>query len=161
MKTRKVVEWVLVLWVLGEVVYSYQLVGFYYLLRIFNAPPSRLWLPLLINGLRFTLQSLILLGVLILALKKVPSLKLYALYSTPLAIAGLSSAVLRLILLSNIGLRTLLEQLLLLVGFILLVIGLLRYYSKNLETKKRKLTAYITTPILAIVSFWVLIPIPL
>ncbi len=134
----------LALWALGEGVYSYQLVGFYYLLRVFNAPLSRLWLPLLINGLRFTLQSLILLGVLNLVLKKVPSLKLYALYSTPLAIAGLSSAVLRLSLPSEIGLRTLLEQLLLLVGFILLVIGLIRYYSKEFKEKKINCTHYHT-----------------
>ncbi|WP_099209705.1 hypothetical protein [Thermococcus henrietii] len=158
---KKIVKWIVILWMLGEITYSYQLVGFYYLLRIFNAPLSRLWLPLLINGLRFTLQSLILLGVLNLVLKKVPSIKLYALCSTPLAIAGLSSAVLRLSLPSEIGLRTLLEQLLLLVGFILLVIGLLRYYSKNLKAKKRKLIAYITAPTLAIVTFWTIIPIPL
>ncbi|WP_457750667.1 hypothetical protein [Thermococcus sp.] len=161
MEMKRIVEWALALWVVGEVVYSYQIVGFYYMLRIFNAPLSRLWLPLLVNGLRFTLQSLILLGVLMLALKKVPPLKLYALYSTPLAIAGLSSAVLRLSLPSEIGLRTLLEQLLLLAGFILLIIGLLRHYSENLEVKKRKLTAYITTPLLAIVAFWIIIPIPL
>ncbi len=157
---KRIVKWVLALWVLGEVVYSYQLVGFYYLLRIFNAPLSRLWLPLLVNGLRFTLQSLILLGVLMLALKKVPSLKLYALYSVPLAIAGLGSAVLRLTMPSGIGLRALLEQLLLLAGFILLIIGLLRYYSKNLKAKKRKLIAYITTPVLAILAFWIIIPSP-
>jgi len=143
MEIRRVLKWVLILWVLGEAVYSYQLVGFYYLLRIFNAPLSRLWLPLLINGLRFTLQSLVLLGVLMLTLKKVPSLKLYAFCSTPMAIAGLSSTVLRLFLPSDVGLRTLLEQLLLLVGFILLVIGLLRFYSKKFENKEKKIN-YIT-----------------
>ena len=158
---ERAIKWVLALWVLGEVIYSYQLVGFYYMLKIFNASMSRLWLPLLVNGLRFTLQSLILLGVLTLVLRRTPSLKLYALYSTPLAIAGLISAVLRLSLPSEIGLRTLLEQLLLLLGFILLVVGLIRYYSKNLEVKKRKLVAYITTPILATLAFWIIIPIPL
>ncbi|WP_456368827.1 hypothetical protein [Thermococcus sp.] len=161
MRLKRVIKWALALWALGEVIYSYQLVGFYYLLRVFNAPLSRLWLPLLINGLRFALQSLILFGVLTLVLKRTPSLKLYALYSTPLAIAGLSSAVLRLSLPSEVGLRTLLEQLLLLLGFILLVVGLIRYYSKNLEVKKRKLIAYITTPILATLAFWIIIPIPL
>ena len=164
MRLKRVVKWVLVLWVLGEVIYSYQLVGFYYLLRVFNAPLSRLWLPLLVNGFRFTLQSLILLGVLTLILRRTPSLRLYALYSTPLAIAGLISAVLRLSLPSEVGLRTLLEQLLLLLGFILLVVGLIRYYSNittNLEVKKRKLVAYITTPILATLAFWIIIPIPL
>ncbi len=161
MRMERVVKWVLALWALGEVIYSYQLIGFYYLLMVFNAPLSRLWLPLLINGLRFILQSLILLGVLTLILRGTPSLKLYELYSTPLAIAGLISAVLRLSLPSEIGLRTLLEQLLLLLGFILLVVGLIRYYSKNLEVKKRKLVAYITTPILATLAFWIIIPIPL
>ena len=158
---KKIVKWMLALWMLGEVIYSYQLVGFYYMLRVFNAPPSRLWLPLLVNGPRFTLQSLILLGILTLILKKVLPLKLYALYSTPLAIAGLISAVLRLSLPSEIGLRTLLEQLLVLLGFILLVVGLIRHYSKNLRVKKRKLIAYITTPILATLAFWIIIPIPL
>ncbi|WP_456443406.1 hypothetical protein [Thermococcus sp.] len=161
MRLKRVIKWTLALWMLGEIIYSYQLVGFYYLLRVFNASLSRLWLPLLINGLRFILQSLILLGVLTLILKRTPPLKLYTLYSTPLAIAGLSSAVLRLSLPSEIGLRTLLEQLLLLLGFILLVVGLIRYYSKNLEVKKRKLIAYITTPILATLAFWIIIPIPL
>ncbi|WP_297068580.1 hypothetical protein [Thermococcus sp.] len=161
MKMEEAIKWTLTLWALGEVIYSYQLVGFYYMLRVFNAPLSRLWLPLLINGLRFTLQSLILLGVLTLVLKKTPSLKLYALYSTPLTIAGLGSAVLRLSLSSEIGLRALLEQLLLLVGFVLLVVGLIVYYSKNLEVGKRKLIAYITTPILATLAFWIIIPIPL
>ena len=164
MRLKRVIKWVLALWVLGEVMYSYQLVGFYYLLRVFNAPLSRLWLPLLVNGFRFTLQSLILLGVLTLILRRTPSLRLYALYSTPLAIAGLISAVLRLSLPSEVGLRTLLEQLLLLLGFILLVVGLIRYYSNittNLEVKKRKLVAYITTPILATLAFWIIIPIPL
>ncbi|WP_297521707.1 hypothetical protein [Thermococcus sp.] len=146
---------------MGEIIYSYQLVGFYYMLRVFNASISRLWLPLLVNGLRFTLQSLIILGVLALVSKRAPSLKLYALYSTPLAIAGLSSAVLRLSLPSEIGIRTLLEQLLLLLSFILLVIGLIRHYSKNLEVEKRKLIVYITTPLLATLTFWIIIPIPL
>lgn len=159
MKTREVIKWILAVWSLGEIIFSYQLVGFYYLVVIFSAPESLIWLPLLINGLRFTLQSLILLGSLMLILKKVPSLKLYTLYSTPLAIAGLSSAVLRLTLPSEVALRSLLEQLLLLVGFILLVIGLLRYYSRTL--KERKLIAYVTTSILAIATFWILIPIPL
>jgi len=161
MRLKRVIKWTLALWMLGEVIYSYQLVSFHYMLRVFNAPLSRLWLALLINGLRFILQSLILLGVLTLVLKRTPSLKLYALYSTPLAIAGLSSAVLRLSLPSEIGLRTLLEQLLLLLGFVLLVVGLIRYYSKNLEVRKRKLIAYITTPILATLAFWIIIPIPL
>ena len=153
MKMEGAIKWTLALWALGEVIYSYQLVGFYYMLRVFNAPLSRLWLPLLINGLRFTLQSLILLGVLTLVSKRMPSLKLYAVYSTPLTIAGLGSAVLRLSLSSEIGLRTLLEQLSLLLGFVLLVVGLIVYYSKNLEVRKRKLIAYITTPILATLAF--------
>ena len=155
------IKWTLALWALGEIIYSYQLVGFYYMLRVFNTSISRLWLPLLVNGLRFTLQSLILLGVLALVSKRAPSLKLYALYSTPLAIAGLSSAVLRLSLPSETGIRTLLEQLLLLLGFILLVIGLIRHYSKNLEVEQRKLIVYITTPLLATLTFWIIIPIPL
>ena len=161
MKMEGAIKWTLALWALGEIIYSYQLVGFYYMLRVFNTSISRLWLPLLVNGLRFTLQSLILLGVLALVSKRAPSLKLYALYSTPLAIAGLSSAVLRLSLPSEIGIRTLLEQLLLLLGFILLVIGLIRHYSKNLEVEQRKLIVYITTPLLATLTFWIIIPIPL
>ncbi|WP_297417829.1 hypothetical protein [Thermococcus sp.] len=161
MRLKRVIKWMLALWALGEVIYSYQLVGFYYMLRVFNASMSRLWLPLLINGLRFTLQSLILLGVLALVSKRTPSLKLYAVYSTPLTIAGIGSAVLRLSLLQRIGIRTLLEQLLLILGFVLLVVGLIMYYSKNLEVRKRKLIAYITTPILATLAFWVLIPVPL
>ncbi|WP_010479194.1 hypothetical protein [Thermococcus zilligii] len=161
MKLEEAVKWTVTLWVLGEVVYSYQLVGFYYMLRVFNAPLSRLWLPLLVNGLRFILQSLTLLGVLTLILKRTPSLKLYAFCSAPLAIAGFSSAVLRLSFPSEIELRTLLEQLSLLLGFILLVMGLIRGYSKNLETKKRKLVAYVTTPVLATLAFWIIIPIPL
>jgi uncharacterized membrane protein HdeD (DUF308 family) len=158
---RRIIKWMLALWTLGEVIYSYQLVGFYYMLRIFNAPMSRLWLPLLVDGLRFALQSLLLLGVLILVLKKVPSLKLYTFYSIPLLIAGLISAVLRLSIHSETGLRTLLEQLLLLGGFILLIIELIKHYSKNLNTNKRKLIACITTPIAATLAFWVIIPIPL
>ncbi len=161
MKMEGAIKWTLALWALGEIIYSYQLVGFYYMLRVFNTSISRLWLPLLVNGLRFTLQSLILLGVLALVSKRAPSLKLYALYSTPLAIAGLSSAVLRLSLPSETGIRTLLEQLLLLLGFILLVIGLIRHYSKNLEVEQRKLIVYITTPLLATLTFWIIIPIPL
>ncbi|WP_297475120.1 hypothetical protein [Thermococcus sp.] len=161
MKMEGAIKWTLALWALGEIIYSYQLVGFYYMLRVFNTSISRLWLPLLVNGLRFTLQSLILLGVLALVSKRAPSLKLYARYSTPLAIAGLSSAVLRLSLPSETGIRTLLEQLLLLLGFILLVIGLIRHYSKNLEVEQRKLIVYITTPLLATLTFWIIIPIPL
>ena len=88
MKMEEAIKWTLTLWALGEVIYSYQLVGFYYMLRVFNAPLSHLWLPLLVNGLRFTLQSLILLGGLTLVLKRMPSLKLYALYSTSLVIGG-------------------------------------------------------------------------
>jgi hypothetical protein len=158
---KRMIKWVLALWVLGEVIYSYQLVGFYHMLRLFNAPLFRLWLLLLVNGLRFTLQSLILLGALTLILKKAPSLKLYTFYSLPLATAGLTSTVLRVAFLSEIWFRVLLEQLLLLVGFILLIVGLIRYYSKNLGVTKRKLIAYITIPTLAILVFWVIIPIPL
>lgn len=157
---RKTIEWTLALWALGEVIYSYQLVGFYYMLRIFNAPLSHLWLPLLIDGLRFVLQSLISLGVLMLVLKNVPPLRLYIRYSIPLAISGFSSAILRLLLPSAVGVRALVEQVLLFAGFILLVVGLLRYYSKNLEGNK-KLITYIITPILTVMAFWVLIPIPL
>lgn len=163
---RKTIEWTLALWALEEVIYSYQLVGFYYMLRIFNlrifnAPLSRLWLPLLINGLRFVLQSLISLGVLMLVLKNVPPLRLYIRYSIPLAISGFSSAILRLLLPSAVGVRALVEQVLLFAGFILLVVGLLRYYySKNLEGNK-KLITYIITPILTVMAFWMLIPIPL
>jgi hypothetical protein len=157
---RKIIEWTLALWALGEVIYSYQLVGFYYMLRIFNAPLSHLWLPLLIDGLRFVLQSLISLGVLMLVLKNVPPLRLYIRYSIPLAISGFSSAILRLLLPSAVGVRALVEQVLLFAGFILLVVGLLRYYSKNLEGNK-KLITYIITPILTVMAFWVLIPIPL
>jgi len=146
---RGKIKWILALWILGEVICSYQLVGFYHMLRIFNVSISRLWLPLLVNGLRFTLQSLILLGTLALILKKTPPLELYTIYSAPLLIVGLASAVLRLSIPSKIGLRTPLEQLSLFVGFILLIVGLIRYYSKNLDTKKRKLIAYITIPILA------------
>ncbi|WP_456443665.1 hypothetical protein [Thermococcus sp.] len=161
MKMERATKWMLALWALGEVIYSYQLVGFYYMLKIFNASMSRLWLPLLVNGLRFTLQSLVLLGALTLTLKRMPSLKLYAVYSAPLTIAGIGSAVLRLSLLQEIGLRTLLEQLLLLSGFAFLVVGLMGYYSKNLEVRKRKVITYIIIPALAILAFWILIPIPL
>jgi hypothetical protein len=157
----RTIKWTLALWALGEVIYSYQLVGFYYMLRVFNVSISRLWLPLLVNGLRFILQSLILLGALALILKKIPSLKLYTTYSIPLLIAGLTSAVLRLSIPSEIGLRTLLEQLLLFVGFIIFIAGLIRHYSKNLDTKKRKLIAYITILTLATLTFWIIIPIPL
>ncbi|AJC72827.1 hypothetical protein X802_10115 [Thermococcus guaymasensis DSM 11113] len=158
---RRIIEWIVILWALGEVIYSYQLVGFYFMLEIFNAPSSRLWLPLLVNGLRFTLQSLILLGFLKLVLRRVPTSNLYSAYSTPLAVAGLTSSFLRLSLPSEVALRSLLEQLLLLVGFILLVLGLLRYYSRTLKSKEKKFIAYITTPILAIVTFWILIPLPI
>jgi len=42
MKMEGAIKWTLALWALGEVIYSYQLVGFYYMFRVFNAPLSHL-----------------------------------------------------------------------------------------------------------------------
>jgi len=161
-KIKNIIKWILVLWCMGEIIFSYQFVGIYYLVTIFEISNNIIWLLVfLINGLRFTLQSIIFLGVLQLVFKKLPPLKYYVMSSILLALAGVSSAILRLTLSPEIGVRYILEQIFLIVGFVYFSMRLANYYSIDFLNIKDKILVYFVVLTLATIVFWIMIPIPL
>ncbi|WP_297463971.1 hypothetical protein [Thermococcus sp.] len=150
----KLFIWFLSLFLWGIIIYSYQIVGFYWMIIVLNGELSRIWLAVLVSGLRFVIQSALFLGMLRVILRTLPSLNAYLRSTVPLALAGVTGFVLRVFYNNWIPFRLIMEQMALVLGLIVALMLL----SRELNVKKK---SYILYTLGGILIFLILIPIPL
>ncbi|NJE02015.1 hypothetical protein [Thermococcus sp. JdF3] len=155
MKTaNKLLLWFVSLFLCGIVVYSYQIVGFYWMIVVLNGELSRIWVAVLVAGLRFVIQSALLLGILRLILKALPSLEVYLKSTTPLVVAGMTGSILRLFYNDWVPFRIIVEQIALMFGLILAMLLL----GRGLSAGKK---SYLSCALAGLLVFLILVPIPL
>ncbi|WP_232054751.1 hypothetical protein [Thermococcus sp. 2319x1] len=150
----KLLLWFSLLFLWGIVVYSYQIVGFYWMIVVLDGKLSRIWLAVFVAGLRFVIQSALLLGILRLILKALPSLETYLKSTMPLALAGMTGATLRLFYNGWVPFRIIVEQTALMLGLILAMLLL----GRGLSAGKK---SYLSCALAGLLAFLILIPIPL
>ncbi|QDA31384.1 hypothetical protein FH039_06900 [Thermococcus indicus] len=150
----KLFLWFLLLFLWGIVVYSYQIVGFYWMIVVLNGELSRIWLAVLVAGLRFVIQSALLLGILKLVLKILPSLETYLKSTMPLALAGITGSILRFFYNGWIPFRVIMEQVALILGLFMAMLLL----GKRISSGRK---SYLSCVLAGLLVFLVLIPIPL
>ncbi len=150
--------WFIYLFLWGIIIYSYQITGFYWMIVVLNGELSRIWLAVLVAGLRFALQSAFFLGILRLILKTLPSLEIYLKSTIPLALAGLMSSILRLFHNDWVPFRIIVEQVTLMLGLILTMILLSKWISAK---RKSYILSTLSCTLAGLLVFLILIPMPL
>lgn len=146
--------WLISLFLWGIVIYSYQIVGFYGMIVILNGELSRIWLAVLVAGLRFVLQSALLLGTLRVGLKTLPNLDAYLKSTIPLALAGITGSILRLFYNGWIPFRMIMEQVSLMLGLLMAMLLL----GKRISSGRK---SYLSCVLAGLLVFLIIIPIPL
>lgn len=139
----------------GIIIYSYQVVGFYWMIKILNGKLSRIWLILLVSGLRFLIQSMFVLGIIKLLTNIGVPLRTYLTSSAPLVIAGSFNSLPR-ILYSGSGIRPVMEGLVLMLG----VVGFWYLLSKEVVSHKKSMWSYAACAVAILIAF-ILVPPPM
>lgn len=139
----------------GIIIYSYQVVGFYWMIKILNGKLSRIWLILLVSGLRFLIQSMFIWGIIKLLTNIGVPLRTYLTSSAPLVIAGSFNSLLR-ILYSGSGIRPVMEGLVLMLG----VVGFWYLLSKEVVSHKKSMWSYAACAVAILIAF-ILVPPPM
>ncbi|ASJ12658.1 hypothetical protein [Thermococcus thioreducens] len=151
---NKLFLWFVSLFLWGVIIYSYQIVGFYWMIVVLDGELPRIWLAVVAAGLRFVIQSALLLGILRLILKILPSLEIYLKSTMPLALAGIIGSILRFFYNGWIPFRIIMEQVALMLGLLMAMVLL----GKRISSGKK---SYLSCVLTGLLVFLILIPIPL
>ncbi|WP_167912777.1 hypothetical protein [Thermococcus sp. 21S7] len=125
---------------------------------VLNGELSRIWLAVLVAGLRFVIQSALLLGILRLILKALPGLETYLKSTVPLALAGMTGSILRFFYNGWLPFRIIVEQIALMLGLILAMLLL----GKRIGAERKSyILSSLSCTLVGFLVFLILIPIPL